>query len=580
MKKTINNNLFRILNIIVYKNKTKLIVSFIMVFIIAGVNIVIPQLIRCIIDDGIGNKNIFLLINLILIYIFIRILSATFDVILSYLYTSIKNKVTINLKVKLLNNISKLSGRYYSSKKTGNILSIMESDIFMIENFGAEIIFDIIVNVFTAIISLIFLINLQFDLFLVVLFLQLILTFSQNKMTKLISKKISEIRSDSGSLSNLIQEYVSNIMDIVILNSKKNFFNKYLKRERDLIKKDLNLNIIMSSNIAISQILTGLITILIYGIGGYKIINNKMTMGELIAFQQYTGMLIGPCIAIVRANTRIAQSKVSINRVFSVIDEKIDIKVDNNGYRIDNSEIKKIDFKNVSFRYGEDLNLVLNDINLQFEKGEVTGIVGGSGCGKSTITNLIYRLWDINEGDILIDGVNIKDINLKSLRNNIDIVTQDQFVFDDTIKNNIVLNNKISDKELDEILEVTCLDDFIKNLDKGLDEVVGEKGVKISGGQKQRISIARALVSNKKVLILDEATSALDNISQKEILNNLKEYIQDKIVIIIAHRLSTIKSADNIYVLDKGRVIESGNDAELLHKDGLYNKLVETADFA
>ncbi|MDM0258196.1 ATP-binding cassette domain-containing protein, partial [Clostridioides difficile] len=193
---------------------------------------------------------------------------------------------------------------------------------------------------------------------------------------------------------------------------------------------------------------------------------------------------------------------------------------------------------------------------------------------------LIYRLWDINEGDILIDGVNIKDINLKSLRNNIDIVTQDQFVFDDTIKNNIVLNNKISDKELDEILEVTCLDDFIKNLDKGLDEVVGEKGVKISGGQKQRISIARALVSNKKVLILDEATSALDNISQKEILNNLKEYIQDKIVIIIAHRLSTIKSADNIYVLDKGRVIESGNDAELLHKDGLYNKLVETADFA
>ncbi|EQG15421.1 ABC transporter transmembrane region family protein [Clostridioides difficile 6057] len=296
MKKTINNNLFRILNIIVYKNKTKLIVSFIMVFIIAGVNIVIPQLIRCIIDDGIGNKNIFLLINLILIYIFIRILSATFDVILSYLYTSIKNKVTINLKVKLLNHISKLSGRYYSSKKTGNILSIMESDIFMIENFGAEIIFDIIVNVFTAIISLIFLINLQFDLFLVVLFLQLILTFSQNKMTKLISKKISEIRSDSGSLSNLIQEYVSNIMDIVILNSKKNFFNKYLKRERDLIKKDLNLNIIMSSNIAISQILTGLITILIYGIGGYKIINNKMTMGELIAFQQYTGMLIGPCI--------------------------------------------------------------------------------------------------------------------------------------------------------------------------------------------------------------------------------------------------------------------------------------------
>ncbi|MCC0640927.1 MULTISPECIES: ABC transporter ATP-binding protein [unclassified Clostridioides] len=579
MKRISNNNLFRILNIIIHKNKIKLIASFIMVFIIAGVDIIIPQITRYIIDDGIGNKNISLLINLVFIYIFIRVLSATFDVILSYLYTSIKNKVTINLKVKLLNHISKLSGRYYSSKKTGNILSIMESDIFMIENFGAEIIFDIVVNVFKALISLVFLVNLQFDLFLVVLFLQLILTFSQNKMTKLISRKIYEIRSDSGSLSNLIQEYVSNIMDIVILNSKMNFFNKYLKRERALIKKDLNLNLIISSNIAISQVLTGLITILIYGLGGYKIINNKMTMGELIAFQQYTGMLIGPCIAIVRANTRIAQSKVSIDRVFSVIDEEIDIKVDNNGYKIDNNEIKKINFKNVSFRYNDDSNTVLNNINLEFEEGDVTGIVGGSGCGKSTITNLIYRLWDINEGDILIGDVNIKDINLKSLRNSIDIVTQNQFIFDDTIKNNIVLNNKIKDEELNKILKVTCLYEFIENLDKGLDEVVGEKGVKISGGQKQRISIARALVSNKKVLILDEATSALDNISQKEILNNLKEYIEDKIVIIIAHRLSTIKSADNIYVLDKGKVIESGNDKELLSEDGLYNRLVETADF-
>ena len=191
------------------------------------------------------------------------------------------------------------------------------------------------------------------------------------------------------------------------------------------------------------------------------------------------------------------------------------------------------------------------------------------------MVNLIYRFWDVNEGKILIDGINIKDINLLTLRKSISVVSQDILMLDDSIRNNIILSSTINDEEILRICEVVGLTDFVKGLKDGLDTVIGEKGVKISGGQRQRISIARALVNDNDILVFDEATSALDNISQAYILKNMKKYMQDKIVIIIAHRLSTIKDADNIYVLHNGKIVESGNKEELKLNDGIYNKLVK-----
>ncbi|EGT3801613.1 ABC transporter ATP-binding protein [Clostridioides difficile] len=570
-----NKNLIRFSKLVIHRNRVNLIFSFIFVCIISIIDLFLPQITRLIIDEGINNENITLLIKLIILYGLIKVLSSLFNLILSYLYSLMKNKVTISLKIKLLNHVSKLSGRYYSNMKTGNTLSIIENDIFVLKNFGAELIFSILENLITAIVAIFFLMKIRYDLFLVVLILQVSLALIQTKITKIISKDTKEVREESGIISNITQEYISNIMSIVITKSKLKFFISYLRKERNLARKFLRLDMIMAGNISASQILNGFVTMSVYGFGGYNIINKKMTIGELIAFQQYTSFLIGPCISIIRSINRIQQSKVSIDRVYSIIDEEIEIKVNNMGHIINLKNCNSIKLSNVYFKYYNDSDYVLDNISMEFRKGEITALVGGSGCGKSTIINLIYRLWDVTDGNIFIDNINIKDINLKSLRDNITIVTQDLLIFDDTIKNNIIINNNVSDDILNEICKIVGLNDYINTLDNGLDTIVGEKGTKISGGQKQRIALARALISNNNILILDEATSSLDNISQNAILNNISKYIKDKIVIIIAHRLSTIKSANNIYVLEKGTVIESGNNKELFEANGMYKKLVK-----
>ncbi|MCP8340927.1 ATP-binding cassette domain-containing protein, partial [Clostridioides difficile] len=241
------------------------------------------------------------------------------------------------------------------------------------------------------------------------------------------------------------------------------------------------------------------------------------------------------------------------------------------GSNLEHKPIENIEFKNVYFKYSDKDNQVLNGVNLSFSKGKTTAIVGGSGCGKSTISNLIYRLWDVSEGEITINGINIKNVNLAFLRKNINVVTQDVLIFDNTIRDNISLGKNIEDEEILSICNIVGMKDFIESLEDGLYSIVGEKGVKMSGGQKQRIAMARALAGNSDILVFDESTSSLDNISQKEIMKNMKEVIKDKIVIIIAHRLSTIKDADNIYVIKDGQVAESGSDEELIILGGDYS---------
>lgn len=566
-------NLKRFFKIVFRNNKLTASIAFLIMIITSILDLFIPQVTRLILDDAISNSKISLLINLVLIYAAISASSALLSVVLEYIYSKMTKSVAIKLKIKLLKHLSKLSGGYYTNIKTGNILSIVESDIFIVENFGAEIVFSLIVNVITACIALFFLVRMDFELLLIVIVLQIVLTLSQAKFTKIMSLKTKEIRQDDGNISNIVQEYVSNIMNVVISKSSFNFFKRYIKQEKSLINKCIKLDMIISSNMSISRILSSLITICIYGYGGLKIIKGKMSIGELIAFQQYTGMLIGPCISLIRSNTRIQQSLVSINRIFGILDEPITIKNDNKGKKLKESFDGDIVFNEVAFSYDEDKTL--DNINMKLEKGKMTALVGSSGCGKSTIVNLLFRLWDIDKGNIMIDDIDIKNYNLRSLRKNISIVTQDLLLFDDSILNNLTLGNKnISKDFVEDICYKVDIYDFINELPNGFDTIIGEKGVKLSGGQKQRVAIARALISNSSIVIFDEATSALDNISQKTITENISELLQNKTVIVIAHRLSTIKNADKIYVVDKGKVVESGSHEQLILNENTYYKLL------
>ncbi|MCP8372230.1 ABC transporter ATP-binding protein, partial [Clostridioides difficile] len=557
------------------KNKLKLSISFFLVIVSSCMSLYLPKITRKIVDEGIMAKDYKFLLNLIIIYLIIVFSSAIIDIILEYLYNVMKNKVTSSFKIKLFHHLSKLSGKYFSNIKSGNIFSIVEQDLYIVEGFNAELLFSIIMNFITAICSVYFLFMMSKDMLFIVVILQILLILSQSKIRKLISKMTREIRNLDGNLANISQEYISNIMNVVISKSKKIFLKRYIKQMKSIIEKNMIINLIMVSNISISKILSGMISATIYGYGGYKIISGKLSIGELIAFQQYTGMLVNPCINIIRSANKIEQVKVSIDRIYSIIDEPIEIfsplKSNIFGSNLEHKPIENIEFKNVYFKYSDKDNQVLNGVNLSFSKGKTTAIVGGSGCGKSTISNLIYRLWDVSEGEITINGINIKNVNLAFLRKNINVVTQDVLIFDNTIRDNISLGKNIEDEEILSICNIVGMKDFIESLEDGLYSIVGEKGVKMSGGQKQRIAMARALAGNSDILVFDESTSSLDNISQKEIMKNMKEVIKDKIVIIIAHRLSTIKDADNIYVIKDGQVAESGSDEELIILGGDYS---------
>ncbi|MCM0746842.1 ABC transporter ATP-binding protein/permease [Clostridioides difficile] len=573
MKK--DKNLKRFLKFIISKNKLKLSISFFLVIVSSCMSLYLPKITRKIVDEGIMAKDYKFLLNLIIIYLIIVFSSAIIDIILEYLYNVMKNKVTSSFKIKLFHHLSKLSGKYFSNIKSGNIFSIVEQDLYIVEGFNAELLFSIIMNFITAICSVYFLFMMSKDMLFIVVILQILLILSQSKIRKLISKMTREIRNLDGNLANISQEYISNIMNVVISKSKKIFLKRYIKQMKSIIEKNMIINLIMVSNISISKILSGMISATIYGYGGYKIISGKLSIGELIAFQQYTGMLVNPCINIIRSANKIEQVKVSIDRIYSIIDEPIEIfsplKSNIFGSNLEHKSIENIEFKNVYFKYSDKDNQVLNGVNLSFSKGKTTAIVGGSGCGKSTISNLIYRLWDVSEGEITINGINIKNVNLAFLRKNINVVTQDVLIFDNTIRDNISLGKNIEDEEILSICNIVGMKDFIESLEDGLYSIVGEKGVKMSGGQKQRIAMARALAGNSDILVFDESTSSLDNISQKEIMKNMKEVIKDKIVIIIAHRLSTIKDADNIYVIKDGQVAESGSDEELIILGGDYS---------
>ncbi|VFC59579.1 ABC transporter ATP-binding protein [Clostridioides difficile] len=574
MKNTINMKKF--LYLIIQGNKKLVIISFLMMIVVAMIDLYIPQIIRNILDIAIKSKNITMLIKLILQFILINIILSNLELFLEYNYSKMKKKITTKLKLKLLRHLSKLDGRFFSEIKTGNIMNIVEYDVMMLDRFGIELIFSLIVDIITAFISLYFLIKIQSKLLVIVVVIQIVISFTQYIFTKMISKYTQNIRSNAGSISNIVQEYISNIMNVVIHKGELNFFTQFLSMQKNFVSKCIKLDMIMAGNVSLSKILNSLIVISIYGYGGYKIINGEITFGELVAFQQYTGMLIGPCMNIIKSNAIVQQSLVSINRIFDLLNEEVNMKQENKGEIFQSGITKKIrmDMIDVSFSY--DKEDVLNNINMSLESGNIYGIVGGSGSGKSTLIKLIYRLWDIESGSIRINDVDIRDYNLKNLRKNITIITQEPLLLNDTVFNNIILSNKNINYELVvRICKELDIYDFIVSLPNEFNTIVGENGVKLSGGQKQRISIARAMLSNSSILVLDEATSALDNISQKDLLKSMKKFLNNKIVIIIAHRLSTIKDSDKIFVINNGEIIESGSHKDLVSQNGYYCNLLE-----
>ncbi|WP_408021049.1 ABC transporter ATP-binding protein [Staphylococcus epidermidis] len=558
----------------------RIIATIIVGIIKFGIPMLIPLLIKYAIDGVINNHSLtnqekFSHLGVaigIALFIFL-IVRPPIEFIRQYLAQWTSNKILYDIRKQLYNHLQALSVRFYANNQVGQVISRVINDVEQTKDFILTGLMNIWLDCITIIIalSIMFFLDVKLTFAAIFIFPFYILTvyffFGRlRKLTRVRSQALAEVQ---GFLHERVQG-MSVIKSFAIEdNEAKNFDN----HNKNFLQRAFQHTRWNAYSFAAINTVTDLGPIIVIGVGSYLAITGSITVGTLAAFVGYLEQLFGPLRRLVSSFTTLTQSFASMDRVFQLMDEDYDIK---NGIGAQPIKISKgqIDLKHVSFKYNENEKEVLHDINLTINKGEIVAFVGMSGGGKSTLINLIPRFYDVTQGEILIDHHNVKDFLTGSLRNQIGLVQQDNILFSDTVKENILLGRPdATDDEVVEAAKMANAHDFISNLPNGYDTEVGERGVKLSGGQKQRLSIARIFLNNPPVLILDEATSALDLESEAIIQEALDVLSKDRTTLIVAHRLSTITHADRIVVMENGRIVETGTHQQLINKRGAYEHL-------
>ncbi|WP_303750400.1 SAV1866 family putative multidrug efflux ABC transporter [Staphylococcus aureus] len=545
-----------------------------------GIPMLIPLLIKYAIDGVINNHALttdekvhHLTIAIgIALFIFV-IVRPPIEFIRQYLAQWTSNKILYDIRKKLYNHLQALSARFYANNQVGQVISRVINDVEQTKDFILTGLMNIWLDCITIIIALSIMFFLDVKLTLAALFifpfyiLTVYVFFGRlRKLTRERSQALAEVQG-------FLHERVQGISVVKSFAIEDNEAKNFDKKNTNFLTRALKHTRWNAYSFAAINTVTDIGPIIVIGVGAYLAISGSITVGTLAAFVGYLELLFGPLRRLVASFTTLTQSFASMDRVFQLIDEDYDIK---NGVGAQPIEIKqgRIDIDHVSFQYNDNEAPILKDINLSIEKGETVAFVGMSGGGKSTLINLIPRFYDVTSGQILIDGHNIKDFLTGSLRNQIGLVQQDNILFSDTVKENILLGRPTAtDEEVVEAAKMANAHDFIMNLPQGYDTEVGERGVKLSGGQKQRLSIARIFLNNPPILILDEATSALDLESESIIQEALDVLSKDRTTLIVAHRLSTITHADKIVVIENGHIVETGTHRELIAKQCAYEHL-------
>ena len=519
-----------------------------------------------------GSNDV--LIFMILIIVITFLLKNIFNYLSLFFITYLRNGVIKDVRNDLYNKITELSVSYYSEKRKGDILSRISSDVIELQVSFLGIL-ELIVKeplmiIFTLISMLLINSKLAIFVFIFIPISGLIISF----IGKSLKKKSNKVQKEQGIFLSLVDETLNGLKIIKSFTSE----NLFKKKFNNSTKKYYNYsnNLLNRTNLAgpISEFL-GIcsITVLLW-YGGQMVLEDKtLDPSSFMVFLGLAYNILTPFKAISKASYKVRKGNAAAERVIQVLENK-SIVSDPKDSKVISQFDKSIQFNNISFSYNTDK--VIKEFSFELEKGKTLALVGQSGSGKSTIANLLNRFYDINLGEISIDNINIKDVTKKSLRNLIGLVTQDSILFNDTIKNNlIVAKNNATDEEVISALKIANAWEFVKDLEQGIYHNVGDSGNKLSGGQKQRISIARAVLKNPPIMVLDEATSALDTESEKLVQDALEKMMKNRTSIVIAHRLSTIKNADYIIVLNKGSIMEKGNHNDLMKLRGLYHNLVE-----
>jgi subfamily B ATP-binding cassette protein MsbA len=514
------------------------------------------------------------LVFMILIIVITFLLKNLFNYLSLFFITYLRNGVIRDLRNDLYDKMTELSVSYYSEKRKGDILSRISSDVIELQVSFLGILELIVKEPLMIIFTLVamVLINSELALF-VFIFIPisgLIISF----IGKSLKRKSKKVQEEQGLFLSLVDETLNGLKIIKSFTSESLFKKKFNNSTRKYY--NFSNSLLNRTNLAgpISEFL-GIcsITILLW-YGGQMVLEEKSL--DASSFMVFLGLaynILTPFKAISKASYKVKKGNAAAERVIHVLVNKSQIN-DPKDNKIISTFDNSIQFNNVNFSYNNEN--AIKEFSFELKKGETLALVGQSGSGKSTMANLVNRFYDVNHGEIMIDKINIKDVTKNSLRKLIGLVTQDSILFNDSIKNNlIVAKNDATDDEIINALKIANAWEFVKDLEDGIHHNVGDSGNKLSGGQKQRISIARAVLKNPPIMVLDEATSALDTESEKIVQDALENMMKNRTSIVIAHRLSTIKNADYIIVLDKGLIVEKGNHNDLMKLKGLYHNLVE-----
>ncbi|MBT8304437.1 MAG: ABC transporter ATP-binding protein/permease [Bacteroidia bacterium] len=521
-------------------------------------------------ESGEGNALIFM-VGLVIGMFFLKNL---FSYLAMFFITFLRNGVLKDLRNELYQKTIELPISYYSEKRKGDTLARITSDVLEIQHSFLSILELIVREPLTILFTIAAMLFISPKLTLFVFIFIPVSGFLISLIGKSLKRKSDKVQEEQGYFLSILEETLGGLKVIKGFNAEKIFGNKF----QDSTQRFFNFSNSLLNRQNLASPTSEFLGITVIGIllwyGGQMVLVDKTLKPEL--FITYMGLayqILTPAKAISKASYSVKKGNAAAERVLEIIETVNPIEDKPNALVKDDLNTS-IDLRNITFKYEDDI--VLDDFSMTVNKGKTVALVGQSGSGKSTIANLVTRFYDVNEGAIEIDGTNIKDITKVSLRNLMGLVTQDSILFNDTVKNNVLLGkNDATDEDVIDALKIANAWEFVKDLPNGIETNIGDSGNKLSGGQKQRLSIARAVLKNPPIMILDEATSALDTESERLVQDALDNMMKNRTSIVIAHRLSTIQKADTIIVLQKGKIVEQGTHSELMQSKGNYKKLVD-----
>ncbi len=556
-----------------YFNKYKIKIALGILFILISniTQIYVPIFLKDAIDSLETSINYDTLTHYAILIIVISVISGIFRYLIRQTIIVVSREIEFDLRQDFWTHIQKLPLRYFQNHTTGDIMAHATNDINAVRMFVGPAVMYFIDTAFRFCIILLIILSLSVKLTIYSLLPLPFLSYMVYYISKKIYKKFTLIQEKFSELTAKTQESFSGIRVVKSYVREESELKAFKKINADYLDRNMDKVKIQALFQPILFLITGVSVIIVTWLGGTMVMEGVISLGELSAFVVFLGMLIWPTIAFGWVMNIAQQAAASMERLNRMMKEDVEIS----NHQGTDFSIKdftgNIEFKDVSFKYSEKLPNVLKNTNINIKAGSTVAFVGNTGVGKSTLINLIPRLYDVTAGEIFIDGVNVKNVPIEVLRQNIGIVPQETFLFSDTLENNILFGVRDPNKDLlNKVSDISALNKDVVAFPEKFGTILGEKGITLSGGQKQRTSLARALAIDPKILILDDSFSAVDTNTEEEILTKLKDYMNGRTSIIISHRISTVKNADKIFVIDNGQIAEEGTHNELVDASGIY----------